>query len=223
MKNSLLTIITISLFSANVFAGSKAADKNYQFCDDITKVDKLLDRSRESVERIKAEGLKIERIVVSKDRKELYLISGETMLRVYPVAFGSNPVGHKQFEGDGKTPEGIYSVDYKNPQSEFTKALHVSYPNKKDVEFAKSQGKSAGGDIMIHGLPSDDRKRQAISIIHPMNWTRGCVAVTNEQIEDIYSLVKENTLVEICKMTTDENEEEKPADGRTTVSIPAKK
>lgn len=222
MKNSLLTFAVLSAFSLNVFAGSKAANKNYQFCDDITKVDKLLDRSRESVQRIKDEGVKIERIVVSKDRKEIYLISGETMLRVFPVAFGSNPVGHKQFEGDGKTPEGIYYVDYKNPDSEYTKALHISYPNKKDVEFAQSQGKSAGGDIMIHGLPRDERKRQLVGLIHPMNWTRGCVAVTNEQIEDIYSLVQENTLVEICKATTEDGGVEKTDDGKTIIRIPGK-
>lgn len=215
----------MSLFSINAFAGpSKAANKNYQFCDDITKVDKLLNRSRESVQRIKDEGLTIERIVVSKDRKELYLVSGETLLRVFPVAFGFTPVGHKQFDGDGKTPEGIYSVDYKNPQSAYTKSLHISYPNKKDLEYAKSQGKSPGGDIMIHGLPTDERKRQMVELIHPMNWTQGCVAVSNPQIEEIYSLVRENTLVEICKMTVEDNDDSKAEEpGKTTtISIPAK-
>lgn len=225
MKKSLLTIIVLGLISNNVFAAgsSKALDKKFRYCDDITSVDKLLDRSREDVKRLKDEGVNIERIVVSKDRKELYLISGETVLRIYPVAFGSNPVGHKQFEGDGKTPEGLYSIDFKNPNSEYTKALHVSYPNKEDVAYAKSQGKSAGGDIMIHGFPTDERKRQMISVIHPWNWTRGCIAVNNEQIADIYSLVKESTLVEICKATVEQSKdgEQKPDDGKT-ISIPAK-
>ncbi|CAE79907.1 L,D-transpeptidase family protein [Bdellovibrio bacteriovorus] len=202
MKKTLLPLIALSLFATNSFAaGSKALDKSFRYCQDISQVDKLLDRSRESVDRLQAEELKVERIVVSKDRKELYLISGETLLKVYPVAFGRNPVGHKQFEGDNKTPEGLYSIDYKNPQSQYTKALHVSYPNKADVEFAKAQGKSAGGDIMIHGLPSEERKGQAVGLIHPMNWTQGCVAVTNPEIEEIYSLVKEKTLIEICKMS----------------------
>lgn len=203
MKTPLKAFILLSLFSINTFAASKAADKNHQFCNDISSVDKLLDRTRESVQRFKNEGLNVERIVVSKDRKEMYLVSGGTLLKAYSVAFGFEPFGHKQFEGDGKTPEGIYSIDYKNPNSEYTKALHVSYPNKKDIEYAKSKGKSPGGDIMIHGFPKDERKRQWVSGIHPMNWTRGCVAVTNEEIAEIYSLVKENTLIEVCKMTTE--------------------
>lgn len=218
MKKTLIPLVAISLISVNVFAGSKALDKSYRYCDDITQVDKLLDRSRENVDRLKGEGLKIERIVVSKDRKELYLISGDSMLKVYPVAFGRSPEGHKQFEGDNKTPEGLYFIDYKNPQSQYNKSLHISYPNKADVEFAKAQGKSPGGDIMIHGLPSAERKGQLVGVIHPMNWTQGCIAVTNEEIEEIYTLVKEKTLVEICKMTT----EEPSKDAVKTISIPGK-
>lgn len=187
------------LIVAPAAMASQALNKKFNYCDDITVVDKLLDRTNETTERIKSEGLKIERIVVSKDRKELYLISGETLVKAYPVAFGSNPEGHKQFEGDNKTPEGLYFIDYKNSQSAYTKALHISYPNQADVAYAKSQGKSAGGDIMIHGLPTEERKKTAVGLIHPYNWTQGCVAVKDEEIEEIYSLVKEKTLVEICK------------------------
>lgn len=193
-------ILGFNLTSTQALA-SKALDRSHRYCDDITQIDKLLDRSREDVKRLESEGIKIERIVISKDRKELYLISGETVVRIFPVAFGFEPVGHKQFQGDGKTPEGLYSIDYKNNQSAFTKSLHITYPNKADLAYAKSQGKSAGGDIMIHGLPTDERKRELISLIHPLNWTQGCVAVTNEQIEEVYALVKTNTLVEICKFT----------------------
>ncbi|WP_373999688.1 murein L,D-transpeptidase family protein [Bdellovibrio bacteriovorus] len=202
MKNIILPLIALSLISAQSFAASsKALDKKFKYCDDITQVDKLLDRTNQEVSRLQAEGVKIERIVVSKDRKELYLISGDVLVRAFEVAFGRNPEGHKQFEGDNKTPEGIYSIDYKNPKSEFNKSLHISYPNKQDIEYAKSQGKSPGGDIMIHGLPKGQRKGQLTGIVHPFNWTQGCVAVTNEQIEEVYALVKENTLVEICAMS----------------------
>ncbi|KYG61258.1 hypothetical protein AZI85_09975 [Bdellovibrio bacteriovorus] len=202
MKNIILPLIALSLISAQSFAASsKALDKKFKYCDDITQVDKLLDRTTQDVARFKDEGVKIERIVVSKDRKELYLISGDVLVKAYTVAFGLNPEGHKQFEGDRKTPEGIYHIDYKNPKSEYTKSLHISYPNKQDVEYAKSQGKSPGGDIMIHGLPTQQRKQDAMSLWHPRNWTQGCVAVKNEEIEEIYSLVKENTLVEICAMS----------------------
>lgn len=200
MKKLIFPLIALSLFSVQSFA-SKAKDRNYKYCDDITQVDKLLDRSRESVQRIQREGLKVERIVVSKDRRELYLVSGDVLLRKFTVAFGWSFIGHKQFEGDGKTPEGIYSIDYKNPQSQYTKSLHVDYPNKDDIAFARSKGRSPGGDIMIHGLPSNAQKFERISKIHPYDWTLGCIAVTNPEIEEIYALVKERTLVEVCKVS----------------------
>lgn len=179
---------------------SKPSNWNYKYCDDITKVDKLLDRTRESVERIKAEGNPIERILVSKDRKELYLISGETVFRKYNVALGTSPRGHKEFQGDRKTPEGIYSITGKNPNSKFHLSLGVSYPNSKDVAYARSKGKSAGGDIMVHGLPNPGPYTDIIYDLHPMNWTSGCIAVTNEEIREIYSLVQTKALIEICKM-----------------------
>lgn len=223
MKKLFAITIGLSLLTSAAFA-SNAKNTKYSYCEDIRRVDSLLDRSRESVDRLLAEKIQIERIVVSKDRKELYLISGDTMVRYYPVAFGFSPFGHKQFEGDGRTPEGLYYIDYKNPQSQFTKSLHVSYPNKGDLSFAKSKGKSAGGDIMVHGLPSDDRKRQLISKIHPMNWTQGCIAVNNEQMEEIYALVQTNTLIEICASSTEPPKrvgaEESEEDNKIT--IPAK-
>ena len=191
------------LFSAVGVAANDAANRSYSFCDDITKIDKLLNRTFETSDRLLDERVNVDRIVVSKDRKILYLVSGDSLLRQYNVAFGTNPEGHKQFEGDRKTPEGMYTIDYKNPKSEYTKALHISYPNKKDLEFAKSQGKSAGGAIMVHGFKPD-------SVMNPRhykrNWTHGCVAVTTEEIEEIYSLVKVNTLIEICSMSPKEVE-----------------
>ncbi|WP_374034789.1 murein L,D-transpeptidase family protein [Bdellovibrio bacteriovorus] len=201
MKKLIFPLIALTLVSLQSFAGSKATDRSYKYCDDMTQIDKLLDRSRESVERIQREGLNIERIVVSKDKRQLYLVSGDTLLRTYTVAFGWNFIGHKQFQGDGKTPEGIYTIDYKNPKSQFTKSLHVDYPNKADIAYAKSQGKDPGGDIMIHGLPSNPQKYERISKIHPYDWTLGCIAVTNKEIEEIYALVKEKTLVEVCKIS----------------------
>lgn len=200
MKNAILSLIVLVGISPAALAGSKASNGNYKYCDDITTADKLLDRTRESVERIKSEGKAIERILVSKDRKELYLISGETLFRKYKIALGINPRGHKQFQGDRKTPEGIYSISGKNPNSKFHLSLEVSYPNKKDIAYARSQGKSAGGDIMVHGLPNPGKYTDYIYDLHPINWTAGCVAVTNEEIREIYSLVQTGTLIEICKM-----------------------
>jgi murein L,D-transpeptidase YafK len=183
-------------------AASNALDPKYKYCDDITQIEKLQDRKEETLERLKDEDVKIERIVVSKDRKQLYLISGETLYRAYDVAFGQSPRGHKVFEGDSRTPEGIYFVDLKNPKSDYHLSLHVSYPNAADREAAKKLGKKPGGDIMIHGLPNPDRPYADLArMFHPFNWTKGCMAVTDEQIEQVYALVKEKTMVEICAMT----------------------
>lgn len=200
MKTSLFALIILVGSSQVAQAASKASNWNYKYCDDITKADRLLDRTRESVQRIKAEGNPIERILVSKDRKEMYLISGDTLFRKYTVAFGVFRRGHKQFQGDRKTPEGIYSITNKNPNSKFHLSLGVSYPNAKDIAYARSQGKSAGGDIMVHGLPNPGPYTDLIYDLHPMDWTSGCIAVTNEEIKEVYSLVQPKTLIEICKM-----------------------
>lgn len=196
-----LSVFTIIFLMASGALASNAENRSYKFCDDITRVDKLLDRTRESKERIKRERLEIERIVVSKDRKEMYLISGETLLRKYTVAFGTSRRGHKQFQGDRKTPEGIYFISGKNPNSKFHLSLEVSYPNARDIAFARSRGQSPGGDIMIHGLPNPSKYSDIIRGMHPMDWTSGCIAVTDEEIEEVYSLVEKGTLIETCKMS----------------------
>lgn len=200
MKTGLIFISILVGTSSVSWGRSNPTNLNYKYCDDIKQVDKLLDRTRESVDRIRAEGQPIERIVVSKDRKELYLISGETLFRKYTVALGVFARGHKQFQGDRKTPEGIYYITNKNPNSKFHLSIGVSYPNKKDIAYARSQKKSPGGDIMIHGLPNPGPGTDLIYDLHPMNWTQGCIAVTNEEIREIYKLVQSKTLIEICKM-----------------------
>lgn len=201
MKQSLILISILAASSHSAIAASNAGNPHYKYCDNITQVNKLLDRTRESVERIRAEGQPIERVLISKDRKEMYLISGETVFRKYTVALGVFARGHKQFQGDRKTPEGIYSITNRNPNSKFHLSLGVSYPNKKDIAFARSKGKSAGGDIMIHGLPNPGPGTELIYDLHPMNWTQGCIAVTNEEIREVWKLVPSKTLVEICKMS----------------------
>lgn len=177
-----------------------ATSKQHRYCDDITQIDKLLDRTRETQERFAAEKVNVERIVVSKDRRQMYLISDGILMRSYTVAFGDY-LGHKQFEGDWRTPEGIYSISAKNPQSQYNKALKISYPNAADIAYAKSKGRSPGGQIMIHGFPVDPIKRLGIAAIHPVDWTLGCVAVTDQEIEEIYKLVQVQTLIEICKVS----------------------
>ena len=108
----------------------------------------------------------------------------------YNIHLGFAPEGHKQFEGDGKTPEGLYRIDRRNPNSDFHLSLGISYPNVKDFAAAKAQGKSPGGDIFIHGQKSRFRKDKP-------DWTWGCIAVTNDEIEEIYAMVKNDTLIKI--------------------------
>ena len=120
----------------------------------------------------------------------MYLLHNERVLRTYDIALGFMPVGHKQFEGDGKTPEGTYFINRHNPKSRFHLSVGISYPNPQDKAFAEAQGKSPGGDIMIHGR-SDYKGR------NKGDWTAGCIAVSNPEIEELWSAVALGTTVEI--------------------------
>jgi murein L,D-transpeptidase YafK len=132
----------------------------------------------------------VDRVVVNKSRRELLLLSGEAVVRQYRVALGREPVGHKEREGDGRTPEGRYTIDRRNPQSRYHLALHVSYPNAADCERARRARVDPGGDIMIHGLKS--------GVAHPeTDWTQGCIAVTDAEMDEIWALVRDGTAVEI--------------------------
>lgn len=137
----------------------------------------------------------IDRLVVFKAKRQMWAYQGEQLIKIYPISLGFNPIGHKQFEGDGKTPEGIYYINERNPQSGYHKNLGVSYPNKADNAFAAAQGKSAGGLIKIHGLPNG---KGAIGKLHLLkDWTHGCIAVTNEEIDELYSSVIHQAIIDI--------------------------
>jgi murein L,D-transpeptidase YafK len=134
-------------------------------------------------------------VVVLKAERELILYSGDTPLKVYRVALGRNPVGQKEVAGDKKTPEGEYVISSRNPQSSCHLALHISYPTPEQVTLAQNKGFEPGGDIMIHGIK---RGLGWIGKFHTaMDWTAGCVAVTNEEIEEIYRAVPDGTKVTI--------------------------
>ena len=138
---------------------------------------------------------KVDHIVIVKSTRSLMLMSHEKVLRVYKVALSRQPVGAKDRAGDHKVPEGEYVVDYKVPHSRFHLALHISYPNAFDRERARKLGVQPGGDIEIHGL--DSQYAWVGSIQRYVDWTDGCIAVTNPEIEEIYKLVSVGTLVEI--------------------------
>lgn len=126
-------------------------------------------------------------IVVDKSDRELTLYHHGQRVQTYRVALGRNPVGAKQRRGDGRTPEGLYYIEGRNPQSKYHLSLRVSYPTREQRTRATRQGVSPGGDIMIHGLP---KAFASVGALHrQQDWTEGCVAVTNEEIEEIWRAV----------------------------------
>lgn len=135
-------------------------------------------------------GPEITRVVIYKDRRKLYLLSGEDVVETFKIGLGGNPVGPKQFEGDGKTPEGSYIIDRRNPNSSYHLSLGISYPNQQDAEYALSQGRRPGGDIFIHGRAGENRGKGR-------DWTAGCIAVKDRHIEKIYMMVQDGTQVDI--------------------------
>ncbi|MDG9667054.1 L,D-transpeptidase family protein [Hahella sp. CR1] len=139
----------------------------------------------------------VDKVQVKKASRLLILLKEGKPLRVYPIALGDKPLGHKQFEGDERTPEGTYSLDWRNPNSAFHKSIHVSYPNDQDVEFAKSQGREPGGMIMIHGWPNGFNHDRDSIWLYEFDWTDGCIAVNNQAMDEIWSLVPDGTPIEI--------------------------
>jgi murein L,D-transpeptidase YafK len=142
-----------------------------------------------------ADGKKADRIVIVKAARTMTLMSGSEVLKTYKVALGGQPVGTKEREGDHKTPEGIYSVAAKIEHSQFHHGLLISYPNAADRERARKRGVKPGGAIEIHGL---GEKFGWVGAAHrATDWTDGCIAVTNEEIDEIWPLVAVGTVVEI--------------------------
>jgi murein L,D-transpeptidase YafK len=134
-------------------------------------------------------------IVVDKAARRLTLLREREPLRSYTVALGRRPEGHKQIEGDARTPEGVYTIDFKHPRSRYHLALRLSYPSATDRESARQRGVPPGGDIMIHGIRNG---LGWLGRFHRIfDWTDGCVAVTNSEIEEIWRLVAVGTPIEI--------------------------
>ncbi len=135
-------------------------------------------------------GPKVTSIQVHKADRKMYLLHKDKVLEEYDISLGFAPVGHKQFEGDGKTPEGVYFISHHNPKSRYHLSVGISYPNETDRAFARAQDKSPGGDIMIHG-------RTNYKGINEGDWTAGCIAVTDREMEQIYAMVTARTPIVI--------------------------
>lgn len=138
---------------------------------------------------------KVDLVKVDKSENKMYLLDNGQIVKEYDVAFGKNPKGHKQQEGDEKTPEGTYTLDYKKNDSSFYRAMHISYPQAADKENAKQLGVSPGGFIMVHG------QRNWLGFLSPItqlfNWTNGCIALTNSEIDEFLALVEVGTKITI--------------------------
>lgn len=136
-----------------------------------------------------------DRVVVMKSERRMLLMHGAYVIRVYDIALGRYPKGDKMREGDARTPEGSYTLDAKLEDSAFYRAIHISYPNAEDIARAEAAGVDPGGRIMIHGLPNN---RTAEYVGHPrIDWTQGCIAVTNEEMDELWQLIALGTPIDI--------------------------
>ncbi len=135
-------------------------------------------------------GPEVTYVIVNKGDRRMFLMHHDRVLENYDIKLGFAPIGHKYFEGDGRTPEGVYRIDRRNPNSKFHLSIGISYPNEIDVETAKLLGKPPGGDIFIHGQAAPKMKNKA-------DWTWGCISVSNKEIEQVYSMVRDGTPITI--------------------------
>ena len=143
---------------------------------------------------LKSERLpQVDHVVVDKSERTIMLhINGEPVRIIGGAQFGDAPTGHKRFQGDERTPEGRYTIDFGNPQSSYHLSLHISYPNARDKAYARSHGRSPGGAIFIHGQPNALRVGRV-----PGDWTDGCIAVSNEEIEWMWQTIPNGTPIDI--------------------------
>lgn len=140
-------------------------------------------------------GIKIDKLVVFKSKRKLIAYSKNRELKTYVISLGGEPIGHKQYEGDNRTPEGHYFINAKNPNSGYHKNLGVSYPNENDRARSQKIGKSPGGEIKIHGLKNG---LDFIGKFHRwFDWTKGCMAITSEEVDELYESVAIGTPIEI--------------------------
>lgn len=138
---------------------------------------------------------KADAVLIKKSERRLYLLKDGEVFRDYHIVLGKAPTGAKLFEGDNRTPEGDYVLDWRNGDSDFYKSIHISYPNEEDLAFARVVGSYAGGDIMIHGIPDDPEYPEWVYV--EFDWTDGCIAVSNEAMDEIWDCVEEGTPIKI--------------------------
>jgi len=136
------------------------------------------------------DGPEVTRIMVHKGERRMELWHHDTVLRSFDIQLGRNPVGHKEHRGDGRTPEGEYTIDRRNPRSQFHLSLGISYPDNGDRQRAEEAGVNPGGDIFIHGRGPQFRRARG-------DWTEGCIAVRDREMEVIYAMIRDGTPITI--------------------------
>ncbi|HZD24766.1 MAG TPA: L,D-transpeptidase family protein [Alphaproteobacteria bacterium] len=167
--------------------------------DPLTALERRVEAISQRVASLEEPGpivpLKADVVVVEKRKRRLTLYRNGRVLHSYRIALGWQPQGRKLREGDGRTPEGTYALDWRNPDSAFHRSIHVSYPNAQDIARARRAGVAPGGQIMIHGLSP---RRAPLGPAHAKrDWTEGCIAVTNREIDEIWRLVDDGTPITI--------------------------
>ncbi len=140
-------------------------------------------------------GPQVDKVLVVKSQRSLALFANGREIKRYRVSLGKKPEGAKEREGDRRTPEGFYWIDWRKQSEKYNLALHVSYPNAQDQERARQLGVSPGSMIMIHGTPLDDEYPEWF--FHTLDWTDGCIAMTNADMREVWQLVNDGTLIEI--------------------------
>lgn len=186
-------MLLILMFSGLTAKAQLAQEEKPSYCSQLKELQKSSKWSYQN-----PTGAEVETVVVDKGRRLMHLIAEDKVVRTFKIALGTTPKGAKRCEGDNKTPEGKYFIEYKNSASSYHMALKISYPSQDDINRSRKLGCNPGGDIMIHGLPNSGIKRWWVKKNHPKDWTKGCVAVTDSEIEQIYDVVDRNTEVELC-------------------------
>ncbi|WP_420883162.1 L,D-transpeptidase family protein [Vibrio neptunius] len=137
----------------------------------------------------------VDLVKVDKSKRRMYLIDNDRVVREFRIALGKHPKGHKTQEGDHRTPEGRYYLDFVLDDSEFYRSIHISYPNPRDIAYAEQLNIDPGGNIKIHGLRNGEQR--PATFVQSFDWTNGCIAITNQEMDELLTLVKTGTPIEI--------------------------
>jgi murein L,D-transpeptidase YafK len=140
-------------------------------------------------------GKSVDKVLVVKSERKLHLMGRGEVLKSYRISLGKIPTGAKVREGDLRTPEGFYWIDWRKTSDKYNLSMHISYPNARDAANARQKGVSAGGMIMIHGTPLDDEYPEWF--FNTLDWTEGCIAMRNADMREVWSMVQDGTLIEI--------------------------